>query len=85
MTEQQEQSEEAGLLSTQDLDPSKDDDTHGHFRQISHAQTRSALQHSLCLQAPSASCARSWVTAVGDLFSQHLLCAFISAVFDLGQ
>uniref|UniRef100_A0A3Q1JD83 GRAM domain-containing protein n=1 Tax=Anabas testudineus TaxID=64144 RepID=A0A3Q1JD83_ANATE len=32
MTEQQEQSEEAGLLSTQDLDPSKDDDTHGHFR-----------------------------------------------------
>lgn len=33
MTEQQEQSEETGLLSTQDLDPSKDDDTHGHFRQ----------------------------------------------------
>ncbi|CAI5644847.1 unnamed protein product [Oreochromis niloticus] len=32
MTEQQEQSEEIGLLSTQDLDPSKDDDTHGHFR-----------------------------------------------------
>lgn len=32
MTEQQEQSEETGLLSTQDLDPSKDDDTHGHFR-----------------------------------------------------
>ncbi|XP_022605411.1 GRAM domain-containing protein 2A-like isoform X1 [Seriola dumerili] len=32
MTEQQEQSEDTGLLSTQDLDPSKDDDTHGHFR-----------------------------------------------------
>ncbi|XP_067351910.1 GRAM domain-containing protein 2A isoform X2 [Channa argus] len=32
MTEQQEQSEETGLLSTQDLDPPKDDDTHGHFR-----------------------------------------------------
>uniref|UniRef100_UPI003AAC8C9E GRAM domain-containing protein 2A n=1 Tax=Centroberyx gerrardi TaxID=166262 RepID=UPI003AAC8C9E len=32
MTEQQEQSEETGLLATQDLDPSKDDDTHGHFR-----------------------------------------------------
>lgn len=32
MTEQQEQSEETGLLSTQDLDPSKEDDTHGHFR-----------------------------------------------------
>ncbi|KAM9408091.1 GRAM domain-containing protein 2A [Pholidichthys leucotaenia] len=32
MTEQQEQSEETGLLSTQDLDPSKDDDAHGHFR-----------------------------------------------------
>ncbi|KAK1891112.1 GRAM domain containing protein 2A [Dissostichus eleginoides] len=32
MTEQQEQSEETGLLSTQDLDHSKDDDTHGHFR-----------------------------------------------------
>ncbi|XP_034077242.1 GRAM domain-containing protein 2A isoform X1 [Gymnodraco acuticeps] len=31
MTEQQEQSEETGLLSTQDLDHSKDDDTHGHF------------------------------------------------------
>ncbi|XP_044210705.1 GRAM domain-containing protein 2A isoform X3 [Thunnus albacares] len=32
MTEQQEQSEETGLLTTQDLEPSKDDDTHGHFR-----------------------------------------------------
>ncbi|XP_072236205.1 GRAM domain-containing protein 2A isoform X1 [Leuresthes tenuis] len=32
MTEQQEQGEETGLISTQDLDPSKDDDTHGHFR-----------------------------------------------------
>nr|XP_043886503.1 GRAM domain-containing protein 2A isoform X4 [Solea senegalensis]XP_043886504.1 GRAM domain-containing protein 2A isoform X5 [Solea senegalensis] len=32
MTEQQEPSEETGLLSTQDLEPSKDDDTHGHFR-----------------------------------------------------
>ncbi|XP_062281082.1 GRAM domain-containing protein 2A isoform X1 [Scomber scombrus] len=32
MTDQQEQSEETGLLSTQDLDPSKEDDTHGHFR-----------------------------------------------------
>ncbi|KAM4592332.1 GRAM domain-containing protein 2A isoform 5-T6 [Odontesthes bonariensis] len=32
MTEQQEQGEETGLVSTQDLDPSKDDDTHGHFR-----------------------------------------------------
>lgn len=35
MTEQQEPAEETGLLSTQDLDPSKDDGTHGHFRQIS--------------------------------------------------
>ncbi|XP_029936791.1 GRAM domain-containing protein 2A isoform X3 [Myripristis murdjan] len=32
MTEQQEQIEETGLVSAQDLDPSKDDDTHGHFR-----------------------------------------------------
>uniref|UniRef100_A0A3P8RWJ5 GRAM domain containing 2A n=1 Tax=Amphiprion percula TaxID=161767 RepID=A0A3P8RWJ5_AMPPE len=32
MTEQQEHSEETGLISTQDLEPSKDDDTHGHFR-----------------------------------------------------
>ncbi|XP_076012444.1 GRAM domain-containing protein 2A [Genypterus blacodes] len=32
MTEQQEQSEETGLLSTHDLEPHKDDDTHGHFR-----------------------------------------------------
>ncbi|KAF7667929.1 hypothetical protein LDENG_00041620 [Lucifuga dentata] len=32
MTEQQDQSEETGLLSTQELDPSKEDDTHGHFR-----------------------------------------------------
>ncbi|XP_060924569.1 GRAM domain-containing protein 2A [Limanda limanda] len=32
MTEQQEQSEETGLLSTQDLDPPKEEDTHGHFR-----------------------------------------------------
>ncbi|XP_068580450.1 GRAM domain-containing protein 2A isoform X2 [Cebidichthys violaceus] len=32
MTEQPEQSEETGLLSTQDLDHCKDDDTHGHFR-----------------------------------------------------
>ncbi|XP_014885558.1 GRAM domain-containing protein 2 isoform X1 [Poecilia latipinna] len=32
MTEQQEQGEVTGLLSTHDLDPSKDDDTHGHFR-----------------------------------------------------
>lgn len=35
MTEQQEPAEDTGLLSTQDLDPSKDDGTHGHFRQIS--------------------------------------------------
>lgn len=39
MTEQQEQSEETGLLSTQDLEPVKDDNTHGHFRQISHQHT----------------------------------------------
>ncbi|XP_034737093.1 GRAM domain-containing protein 2A isoform X1 [Etheostoma cragini] len=32
MTDQPEQSIETGLLSTQDLDHSKDDDTHGHFR-----------------------------------------------------
>ncbi|KAM6949906.1 GRAM domain-containing protein 2A isoform 1-T1 [Lycodopsis pacificus] len=32
MTEQPEQSEETGLLPTQDLDHCKDDDTHGHFR-----------------------------------------------------
>ncbi|KAM7014831.1 GRAM domain-containing protein 2A isoform 1-T1 [Tautogolabrus adspersus] len=32
MTEQQEQSEETGLISTQDLEPSKEDDTHGQFR-----------------------------------------------------
>uniref|UniRef100_A0AAQ5Z1Z0 GRAM domain-containing protein n=1 Tax=Amphiprion ocellaris TaxID=80972 RepID=A0AAQ5Z1Z0_AMPOC len=32
MTEQQEHSEETGLISTQDLEPSKDNDTHGHFR-----------------------------------------------------
>ncbi|XP_013857028.1 GRAM domain-containing protein 2 [Austrofundulus limnaeus] len=32
MTEQQEQGEVTGLLSSQDLEPSKDDDTHGHFR-----------------------------------------------------
>ncbi|TDH16831.1 hypothetical protein EPR50_G00002070 [Perca flavescens] len=32
MTDQPEQSEETGLLSTQDLDHSKDEDTHGHFR-----------------------------------------------------
>uniref|UniRef100_A0A1A8S863 GRAM domain containing 2 n=1 Tax=Nothobranchius rachovii TaxID=451742 RepID=A0A1A8S863_9TELE len=32
MTEQQEQGEVTGLFSTPDLDPSKDDDTHGHFR-----------------------------------------------------
>nr|XP_040019898.1 uncharacterized protein gramd2aa isoform X4 [Gasterosteus aculeatus aculeatus] len=32
MTEQQEQSEETGLLATQDLDHCKDEDAHGHFR-----------------------------------------------------
>ncbi|XP_017269758.1 GRAM domain-containing protein 2A isoform X2 [Kryptolebias marmoratus] len=32
MTEQQEQGEVTGLLSSQDLEPSKEDDTHGHFR-----------------------------------------------------
>ncbi|XP_034382279.1 GRAM domain-containing protein 2A isoform X2 [Cyclopterus lumpus] len=32
MTEQQEQSEETGLLPTQDLNHCKDDDAHGHFR-----------------------------------------------------
>ncbi|XP_030270968.1 uncharacterized protein gramd2aa isoform X7 [Sparus aurata] len=32
MTEPQEHNEETGLISTQDLEPSKDDDTHGHFR-----------------------------------------------------
>ncbi|MED6273026.1 hypothetical protein CHARACLAT_002564 [Characodon lateralis] len=32
MTEQHEQGEVTGLLSTHDLDPSKDNDTHGHFR-----------------------------------------------------
>lgn len=42
MTEQQEQSEEPGLVSTQDLDPSKDDD--GHFRQISHTRTHIHIQ-----------------------------------------
>lgn len=43
MTEQQEQGEVTGLLSTHDQDPSKDDDAHGHFRQMS----RSSLQLSL--------------------------------------
>lgn len=42
MTEQQEQSEETGLLPSQDLDPSKEDDAHGHFRQISHTCTKTA-------------------------------------------
>lgn len=37
MSEQQEQGEEPGLLSTQDLDPSKEDDA--HFRQLSHTPT----------------------------------------------
>lgn len=32
MTEPQEQSEDTGLLPTQDLDPSKEDDAHGNFR-----------------------------------------------------
>ncbi|XP_054626693.1 GRAM domain-containing protein 2A isoform X1 [Dunckerocampus dactyliophorus] len=32
MTEQQEHTEETGLLATQDLDASKDDDAHGHLR-----------------------------------------------------
>ncbi|XP_077375084.1 GRAM domain-containing protein 2A isoform X5 [Festucalex cinctus] len=32
MTEQQEHAEETGLLSTQDLDASKDEDAHGHLR-----------------------------------------------------
>ncbi|XP_075874949.1 GRAM domain-containing protein 2A isoform X2 [Nelusetta ayraudi] len=32
MSEQPEQSEEAGLLPSQDLEPSKEDDAHGHFR-----------------------------------------------------
>ncbi|XP_030016535.1 GRAM domain-containing protein 2A isoform X2 [Sphaeramia orbicularis] len=32
MTEQQEQSEDTGLLPTQDLDPSKEDNAHGNFR-----------------------------------------------------
>ncbi|XP_077419082.1 GRAM domain-containing protein 2A isoform X3 [Vanacampus margaritifer] len=32
MTEQQEHGEETGLLSTQDLDASKDEDAHGHLR-----------------------------------------------------
>lgn len=92
MTEQQEQSEETGLVSTQDLDHSKDDDTHGHFRQISHTQTHTLFCNTCCLSmlfffthTPSASCAWSWVTALGDLFSQHLFCAFISDVFDLKQ
>lgn len=69
MTEQQEQGEEPGLVSTQDLDPSKDDD--GHFRQISHAHTRTRAH------APSASCAQSWVPAPGDSFFLHLFGAFI--------
>lgn len=49
MTEQQEQSEETGLVSTQDLDHSKDDDTHGHFRQISHTQTHTLFCNTCCL------------------------------------
>ena len=89
MTEQQEQSEETGLLSTQDLDHSKDDDTHGHFRQIphTHTYTHTLLCNTCCLftRTPSVSCAWSWVTTPGDLFSQHLFCAFISAVFDVKQ
>lgn len=43
MTEQQEHGEVTGLLSSHDLEPSKDDDTHGHFRQITHAQ------HAICI------------------------------------
>lgn len=87
MTEQQEQSEETGVLSTQDLDPSKDDDTHGHFRQISHTHNyHTALHRLLSLPyTPSVSCARSWVTARGDLFSQHVFCAFVSAGFDVNN
>ena len=88
MTEQQEQGEETGLISTQDLDPSKDDDTHGHFRQsLTHRHT--LLCYTCCfsrfffffLCTPSVSCAWSWVTAVGDLFSQHPFCS----VFDVKQ
>lgn len=73
MSEQQEQSEEAGLLPSQDLEPSKEDDAHGHFRQVSSAQAQRRTHRlpdliffSLLLtRAPSASCARSWVPAPG--------------------
>lgn len=47
MSEQQEQSEEAGLLPSQDLEPAKEDDAHGHFRQVSkHAHRRCAAPRS---------------------------------------
>lgn len=52
MTEQQEQSEETGLLPSQDLDPSKEDDAHGHFRQISHTRTKKHAHTSLRCSPP---------------------------------
>ena len=92
MTEPQEHNEETGLIATQDLEPSKDDDTHGHFRQISHTHIHTLFSSTCCISmlflsphTPSVSCAQSWVTARGDLFSQHLFCAFISALFDVKQ
>lgn len=72
MTEQQEHSEDSGLVSTQDLDPSKDDDSHGHFRQVSQTPSKTCVR-LIFPHAPSVSCARSWVTAPGRLLGFMIL------------
>lgn len=77
MSEQQEQSEEAGLLPSQDLEPSKEDDAHGHFRQVPAASLTSFF-FPFVTGAPSASCARSWVPTPGRFcfHSSNLFCDF---------
>lgn len=88
MTEQQEQSEETGLVSTQDLDPSKDDDTHGHFRQISHTNTHTVLQYLLSFPAlffhPHTICILCMVMGCCPrrfIFTALILCFYFSRIW----
>lgn len=96
MSEQPEQSEEAGLLPSQDLEPSKEDDAHGHFRQVSRAQAlrRTRRLPDLLSPPPSSSLAHHLHPVRGHGFqplgdfvftAATYFVTFISATFDHEQ
>lgn len=94
MSEQQEQSEDAGLLPSQDLEASKEDDTHGHFRQVSARKTRATALRRARLFLPPPSLVHHLHPVHGHGFqplgdfvfsAATYFVTFISAAFDLEQ